>query len=65
MIISNSHLHIFKPMKIPNRIHFSYWVLLGEVKAVAEREVPQGEAGGVQQQVGTEPEVPLGEQRVK
>ena len=38
-------------------------VLLGEVKAVAEREVPQGEAeGGVQQQVGTEPEVPLGEQ---
>ena len=38
-------------------------VLLGEVEAVAEREVPQGEAeGGVHQQVGAEPKVPLGEQ---
>ena len=38
-------------------------VLLGEVEAVAEREVPQGEAeGGGQQQDGAEPKVPLGEQ---
>ena len=39
-------------------------VLLGEVKAADEREVPQGEAeGGEQQQLGAEPEVPLGEQK--
>ena len=38
-------------------------LLLGEDEAVAEGQVPQGEAEGeAQQQGGAEPEVPLGEQ---
>ena len=36
-------------------------VLLGEVEAVAEQEVPQGEAEGGAQQQGEAEEVPLGE----